>query len=98
MGVLSQPDVSKQFAKNYISVHVDSGDLTPNDPRHGTVERHNSSGLHPVLVFLDAKGKEVFRFRGGLRSGEDALLLDRYVSGRHYLKSDFNSFRAARKG
>ena len=97
MSVLSQPDVSRQFAKNYLSVHIDSGELSVDDPRRAVIERHNSSELHPVLVFLDAAGKEVARIKGGLKSREDALLLDRFVSEKHYLKTDYSGFKAAQR-
>ena len=33
-----------------------------------------------MLVFLNAEGKEVARINGGLKSVEDALLLDRFVT------------------
>ncbi|MDP1735664.1 MAG: hypothetical protein Q8L44_15010 [Sulfuritalea sp.] len=97
MSVLSQPDVSRQYAKNYVSTHVDFSELAAKDPKHAVIARHNSSGIHPVLVFLDAQGKEVARVRGGFRSPEDALLLDRFVSGKHYRKMDFPAFKAAQK-
>jgi thioredoxin-related protein len=55
--------------------------------------------LRPVLVFLDGSGKEVARLTGGLKTVEDALLLDRYVAEKHYLKGgDFASFRKSQKG
>jgi hypothetical protein len=97
VSVLSQPDVSHQFAKNYVSVHVDSGDLPGNDRLRDVIERHNRSELHPVLVFLDGAGKEIARIKGGLKSKEDALLLDRFVSEKHYRKTDFPGFRAAQR-
>ncbi len=97
MSVLSQPDVSRQYAKNYVSTHVDFSELAAKDPKHAVIARHNSSGIHPVLVFLDAQGKEVARVRGGFRSPEDALLLDRFVSGKHYRKMNFPAFKAAQK-
>jgi hypothetical protein len=96
--VLSSPAVSAKYAKNYIGAHADFGELqkaVPGDPRHAMVERLNPRKYRPVLVFLDVQGKEVMRFTGGLRSEKDALLLDRYVSGRHYLMMDFDTFRAA---
>lgn len=97
MRVLSSPSVSPIYAKNYVGAHADFGELqrAPNDPRHAMVERLNPRKYRPVLVFLDVQGKEVMRLNGGLRSEKDALLLDRYVSGRHYLTMDFDTFRAA---
>ena len=97
MSVLSQPEVSRPYAKNYVSVHVDSGDLPGNDRLRDVVERHNRSEIHPVLVFLDGSGKEVARIKGGLKSAEDALLLDRFVSEKHYLKSGFRAFKEAQR-
>lgn len=95
MSVLSLPEVSKVFSKNYVSVHVDEGEMAKDDPRHAVAKRHNSKGYHPTMVFLDASGKEVARVSGGLRTKEDAFLLDRYISGKHYLKGDFRSFKSA---
>jgi thioredoxin-related protein len=95
--VLSEPEVKAQYFKHYIGAHADFGELQldDEDPGHAMVKRFNPRKLRPVLVFLDANGKEVARLTGGLKSKEDALLLDRYVAERHYLKSDFQSFRAA---
>lgn len=95
MSVLSLPEVRLKYAKNYVSVHVDLEETTELDERYAIVKRYNSSELRPVLVFLDAQGKEVARVKGGLKKKEEALLLDRFVSARHYLKGDFNSFKAA---
>lgn len=97
MRVLSEPEVSEKFFKHYIGAHADFTELEldDNDPRHAMIARHNSRKLRPVLVFLDGQGKEVARHHGGLKSKEEALLLDRYVSERHYLKTDFKTFRAA---
>ena len=99
MSVLKKPEVSARYSKHYLAAHADFGelDLEDNDPRHAMVQRYNPRKLRPVLVFLDGSGKEVARLSGGLRSAEDALLLDRFVSERHYLKSDFRAFKAAQR-
>jgi hypothetical protein len=98
--VLRKPEVSAKFVKNYVGAHADFGELEldDNDPRHAMVKRHNPRRLRPVLVFLDDQGKEVARLTGGLKSSEDALLLDRFVSEKHYRKSDFSGFKAAQRG
>jgi thioredoxin-related protein len=62
------------------------------------IKRHNPRKLRPVMVFLDGQGKEVARLTGGLKSAEDALLLDRFVSEKHYGTMDFSKFKAAQKG
>ncbi|MDP1610142.1 MAG: hypothetical protein Q8M11_03730 [Sulfuritalea sp.] len=100
MRVLKDPEVSAKFIKNYVGAHADFGELEldDNDPRHAMVARHNPRKLRPVLVFLDGQGKEVARLSGGLKSKEDALLLDRFVSEKHYRKSDFSAFKAAQRG
>lgn len=100
MSVLRKPEVSAKFVKNYVGAHADFGELEldDNDPRHAMVKRHNPRRLRPVLVFLDDQGKEVARLTGGLKSSEDALLLDRFVSEKHYRKSDFSGFKAAQRG
>lgn len=95
MSVLSIPEVSRFYAKNFVTVHVDFSELPGNDPRHETIENHNASRLHPVFVILDASGKQVARIVGGLRSKEDAFLLDRFIAGKHYRTSDFKTFKAA---
>jgi thioredoxin-related protein len=98
--VLKDPEVSARYLRNYVGAHADFGELEmdDDDPRHAMVKRHNPRKLRPVLVFLDRQGKEVARLSGGLRSTEEALLLDRFVSEKHYRNSDFSSFRAAQKG
>ena len=99
MSVLRRPEVSAKYSKHYVGAHADFGELEldDQDPRHAMVRRHNPRKLRPVLVFLDGQGKEVARLTGGLKTSEDALLLDRFVSEKHYLKSDFSTFRASRR-
>jgi hypothetical protein len=99
VSVLKKPEVTAKYSKHYLAAHADFGelDLEDNDPRHAMVQRHNPRKLRPVLVFLDGQGKEVARLSGGLRSAEDALLLDRFVSEKRYLKTDFPAFRAAQR-
>lgn len=101
MGVLSRPEVAAQYQNHYIGVHADFSELEliPDDPRHATVERHNNRKWRPLMVFLDAQGKEVFRHRGKVQSAEDALLIDRYVNERLYAGGpDFKAFSAQQKG
>ncbi|MDP2134399.1 MAG: hypothetical protein Q8J99_12390 [Sulfuritalea sp.] len=100
MSVLQKPEVSAKYIKNYVGAHADLGELEMDDedPRHAMVKRHNPRKWRPVLVFLDRQGKEVARMTAGLKSVEEALLLDRFVSGKHYQKGDFASFRKAQKG
>ncbi len=97
MSVLRIPEVSARFIKNYVGAHADFSDLQldDDDPRHAMVKRYNPRKWRPVLVFLDSEGKEVARLTGGLKSKEDALLLDRFVAERHYLKTDFKIFRVS---
>lgn len=97
MSVLQTPEVKARYSKNYVGAHADFAELEldDKDPGHAMVQRHNRRKMRPVLVFLDHSGNEVARRTGKLKDKEEALLLDRYVSGRHYLKSDFPEFRAA---
>ncbi len=99
MSVLRKPEVSAKYIRNYVGAHADFGDLDldEDDPRHAMVQRHNPRKLRPALVFLDRQGKEVARFTGRLNSAEEALLLDRFVSEKHYLKSSFSDFKAAQR-
>jgi len=95
--VLKTPEVAESFRKHYIAAHADFGELAldDDDPRHAMVGRHNPRKLRPVLLFLDATGKEVMRHVGKVGSPGEALLLDRFVHEKHYLKTDFKAFRAA---
>ncbi len=97
MSVLQTPEVKAKYVKHYVGSHADFSELQldDGDPRHATVARYNPRKLRPVMVFLDSSGKEVARHTGKLNSKEDALLLDRYVTERHYLKTDYRVFRAA---
>lgn len=85
--------------EHYVGAHADFGELEmdDDDPRHAMVKRHNPRKLRPVLVFLDGQGKEVARLTGGLKTVEEALLLDRFVAEKHYRKSDFPAFKAAQR-
>ena len=100
MSVLKDLVVSARYLRNYVGAHADFGELEleDNDQLNAMVKRHNPRKLRPVLVFLDGQGKEVARLSGGLRSTEDALLLDRFVAEKHYRKSDFSAFKAAQRG
>jgi hypothetical protein len=96
VSVLQQPAVRAQYFRHFIGAHADFSELEldDQDPRHAMVERHDRRKLRPLILFLDAQGKEVARHTGKLASAEDALLLDRFVNERHYLKTDFATFRA----
>jgi hypothetical protein len=95
--VLRNPEVSAKYMKHYIGVHADFAELQldDDDPRHATIQRFNPRKWRPVTVFLDAGGKEVARHVGRINSKEEALLLDRFITEKHYLKTDFKTFRAA---
>ena len=92
MSVLQTPEVKARYAKNFVGVGVDFGELKPEDARWDIVKRHNPKKWRPVLVFLDAEGKEVYRLNRGLKGSQQALQVDKFVSERHYLKGDFQTF------
>jgi thioredoxin-related protein len=101
VSVLKKPEVTAKYSKHFLGAHADFGELEldDKDPLHAMVKRHNPRKLRPVLVFLDGAGKEVARLTGGLKTVDDALLLDRYVAEKHYLKGgDFSAFKRAQKG
>ena len=101
MSVLKKPEVTAKYSKHFLGAHADFGELEldDKDPLHAMVKRHNPRKLRPVLVFLDGAGKEVARLTGGLKTVDNALLLDRYVAEKHYLKGgDFSAFKRAQKG
>jgi len=97
VSVLQQAAVRAEYIKRFVGVHSDFSELEldDRDPRHATIERYDPRKLRPVIVFLDAQGKEVARHTGKLASAEDALLLARFVSEKHYLRTDFAAFRTA---
>lgn len=99
MSVLQKPEVKAKYIKHYVGAHADFGELEldDQDPRHDMIKRHNPRKWRPVLVFLDHQGKEVARLTSGLKSVEEALLLDRFVSEQHYRTGDFAAFRKAQK-
>ena len=95
MSVLRKPEVSKEYSKHFIGAQADFSDLEldEKDPGHGMVVRHNAKKRRPVIVFLDHTGKEVARQSGKLIDEKDALLLARFVAEKHYLRTDWPSFR-----
>jgi hypothetical protein len=97
--VLRKPEVSAKYIKHYVGAHADFSELEldDQDPLHDMIKRHNPRKWRPVLVFLDGQGKEVARTSAGLKSVEEALLLDRFVSEKHYQKGDFTAFKKAQK-
>ena len=92
MSVLQSPEVKARYGKNFVGVGVDFGELKSDDPRWDIVTRHNPKKWRPVLVFLNAEGKEVYRLNRGLKGSKQALQIDKFVSERHYLKNDFQTF------
>ena len=56
------------------------------------VKRYNPRKFRPVMVFLDSNGKEVARHVGKLKDKTEALLLQRYVTEKHYLQTDWKKF------
>ena len=96
MSVLRTPNVAASYKKHFIGAETDFGELEldDHDPGHGMVKRHNDRKLRPVLVFLDRQGKEVARHTGKLNDPKDALRLQRFVAEKHYLKMDWQKFRA----
>ena len=99
MSVLKKPEVTARYSKHYLAAHADFGDLDldPNESLQAMIMRHNPRKLRPVMVFLDGSGKEVARVTGGLKSADDALLLDRFVSEKHYLRTDFPTFKSTQR-
>lgn len=97
MSVLRTPEVSAKFKSHYIASHADFSDLELDDqhPGHAMVKRYNPRKYRPVMVFLDAEGKEVARNVGMIKDKDEALRLDRFVSEKHYLKTDWKTFRAS---
>lgn len=96
MSVLRTPEVAAQYKKHFVGAEADFGELQldDDDPGHGMVKRHNPRKYRPVLVFLDSAGKEVARHVGKLNDAADALKLQRFVAEKHYLKTDWKTFRA----
>lgn len=88
----------KATPERHILLYFGELEMDDDDSRHAMVKRHNPRKPRPVLVFLDGQGKEVARLTGGLKSADDALLLDRFVTEKHYRKSDFSAFKAAQRG
>ncbi len=96
MSVLRTPEVAAQYKKHFVGAEADFGELQldDDDPGHAMVKRHNPRKFRPVLVFLDSTGKEVARQVGMLKDKGEALLLQRFVAEKHYLKTDWKTFRA----
>lgn len=96
MRVLRTPEVAAQYKQHFVGAEADFGELQldDDDPGHAMVKRHNPRKLRPVLVFLDGSGKEVARQVGMIEDKGDALRLLRFVAEKHYLKTDWKTFRA----
>lgn len=97
MSVLRTPEVAAQYKKHFIGAEADFGELQldDDDPGHAMVKRHNPRKFRPVLVFLDSSGKEVARNVGMIKDKAEALLLQRFITEQHYLKTDWQKFRAS---
>jgi len=96
VSVLRTPEVAAQYKKHFVGAETDFGELQldDDDPGHAMVKRHNPRKFRPVLVFLDGTGKEVARQVGMIKDKGDALLLQRFVAEKHYLRTDWKKFRA----
>jgi hypothetical protein len=95
VSVLRKPDVAVKYRKHFVGAQADFSDLEldDKDPGHSMVARHNPRKLRPVIVFLNHQGKEITRHTGKLTDEKDALLLARFVVEKHYLKTDWRTFR-----
>jgi len=78
-------------------VHADFSELQldDDDPRHATVQRFNPRKWRPVIVFLNSAGEEVARHVGRVNSKKEALLLDRFITEKHYQKMEFQDYKEA---
>lgn len=90
--MLQRKEVSAHYSKHVVAVDID---LATNDAdtHRDSIERYNPSEARPVLVFLDSSGKMVYRQRGRLKDEQDALLLDEFISGKHYRSATYDEFR-----
>lgn len=97
MSVLQKSEVRAVWSKDFIGAHADLAELQLDDdaPGHGMLARHNPKRWIPLLIFLDARGKEVARHVGKLNDAKDALRLARYVRERHYLTTDWRVYRVS---
>lgn len=98
MSVLSNPEVTAKYQQSFIGAHTDFGELQldDDDVGHAMVKRHNPRKFRPVLLFLDPTGKEVARQVGMIKDKADALRLQRFVAEKHYLKTDWKTFRSGK--
>jgi hypothetical protein len=99
VSVLQKQEVRAVWSKHFVGAHADLAELQldDDDPGHAMLARHNPKKWIPLLIFLDSKGKEVARHMGKLNDAQEALRLARYVSGRHYLTTDWKAYRVSGK-
>lgn len=95
MSVLRTPEVAAKFNNQFIIAETDFGELQldDDDPGHAMVKRLNPRKFRPVIVVLDSTGKEVARNVGMLKNTEEGLLFLRFITERHYLKTEWKVFR-----
>jgi thioredoxin-related protein len=94
----SNKAVLDSYSSHYVLVYVDSEGTRrmrlPTGERITEMqlgERMNTLGT-PVFFFLEPDGKEIFKVYG-YQSAEALQLMDRYISGSHYVASSFAAFK-----
>ena len=97
--MLNSSDIIEQYKNIFAIVEIDFshrqrwGELDEAEKRP-EVTRYNPEQFRPVIVILNADGKQVFKSFGGFKTPQEARLLGQYVVGKHYLDTKWKAFAA----
>lgn len=97
--ILSRKEVQEYFRSHFATFAVDIlGDVAITDfsGRETTEKRWSREQrirATPTFIFIGLDGREMARYTGALTTGEDFLLLGRYVAEGHYQRQTFERFR-----
>jgi thioredoxin-related protein len=91
--MLNGSDVLELYRPNYVVVTVDLRSPA-NDDERKLIARYKARWA-PTLVFLDPQGREVARFARGFSNVLDAVLLNEFITRKHYTKTTAQAYITA---
>lgn len=88
MGVLTSSDIAKRYAQVFSIVEIDfayrRSAVDEAAARRPEVVRYNPKQFRPVIVILNADGKQVFKSFGGFNNPREAAILAEFIDGSNY--------------
>jgi thiol-disulfide isomerase/thioredoxin len=88
-GLLSGSALVARYRPHYLVVEIDLRD--PGAEGRAVIQKYGARWA-PTLVFLNAQGKRVARLAKGFKNEKEAILVDEFISGKLYARSDLEQY------